>query len=190
MASFEAAMPVIYAHEVGPNNQFYSSHELDAGGPTAYGITLATYSAWLKRTATVEDMKAMSWDTAKQIYRFVYWGVIQGDSIKSDALATNFMDMAVLRGVVAATKTLQGCVGTVADGHMGPKTLKAIEAQNAGVLIVDYFIASQKALANLVVMKPSQIVFLNTWMRRVSDMLVPVSAALRQPAVAAKPQAA
>ena len=175
MASFENALSVVLEHERG-----FSNHPQDAGGPTNWGITLATFSAYLKRTATLEEVQAMPLEMAKQIYRVSYWGVIQGDSIRSDALATNFFDMAVLRGVVAATKTMQGCVGVTTDGYMGPKTLAAINAANPSDLILSYYLASQAALVNLVVIKPTNLVFLNGWMKRVGDMLKPVGVALRQ----------
>lgn len=170
MATFELAVDKILLHEGG-----YVSNVFDAGGPTNRGITLATYSAWLKRTATVDEVKAMPLSVAKEIYRVSYWGVIQGDTINSEAVASALMDMAVLRGVVAATKTMQSCVGVVADGLMGPKTIAAINAAAPGPLLITYFAASQRALAALVVAKPTQVIFLSNWMGRAVDMLQPLT---------------
>lgn len=177
MASFDNAVSLVLEHERG-----FSNHPLDAGGPTNWGITLATYSAYLKRTATLPEMIGMPIEAARQIYRVSYWGVIQGEGIRSDALASNYMDMAVLRGVVAATKTMQTVLGVTSDGLVGPKTMAAINAKPPSDLIIAYYIASQAALANLVVVKPANLVFLNGWLKRVADMLKPVTVALRQAA--------
>lgn len=184
MASFENAISLVLTHEKG-----YSNHPLDAGGPTNWGITLATYSAFLKRTATLPEMIGMPVEAARQIYRASYWGVIQGDAIRSDALAANLMDMAVLRGVVAATKTMQTVLGQTADGLMGAKTMAAINNTPPTDLIIAYYLASQAALTNLVVVKPTNIVFLNGWMARIGDMLKPISVALRQAQSSSTPKA-
>ena len=46
----------------------YVNHPNDRGGPTKYGVTHKTLSRYLKREASIEDVKHMTEETAYEIY--------------------------------------------------------------------------------------------------------------------------
>jgi lysozyme family protein len=47
----------------------FVNHPADRGGPTHYGITQATLQAWRGRAVSEEDVRALSVEEAKAIYR-------------------------------------------------------------------------------------------------------------------------
>jgi len=54
----------------------YSNDPSDSGGPTNYGITLADYQKYINRQGTASDVKGMSIDDAKTIYKTKYWDAL------------------------------------------------------------------------------------------------------------------
>lgn len=112
--SFNRAIDRILAHEGG-----YSNDRLDPGGETKYGIS--------KRAYPNEDIKALTRDKAKAIYRRDYWDAIKGDQLHP-ALAFQVMDAAVNHGGSWASKTLQRAAQVTVDGKIGPKTIAAANA--------------------------------------------------------------
>lgn len=112
--SFNRAIDRILAHEGG-----YSNDRLDPGGETKYGIS--------KRAYPNEDIKALTRDKAKVIYRRDYWNAIKGDQLHP-AVAFQVMDAAVNHGVSWASKTLQRAAQVTVDGKVGPKTMAAANA--------------------------------------------------------------
>ena len=75
-ASYEAALARLLAHEGG-----YSNHPSDPGGPTNFGITIVDYRKYVKPGATAADVKAMTLDEAKKIYRAKYWDAQRCDEL-------------------------------------------------------------------------------------------------------------
>jgi len=68
---------------------------------------------------TVEDVAP--------IYEKNYWGRVKGDDLPS-GLDLCVFDFGVNAGTGRAAKYLQTMIGTVADGGIGPNTLKAVAA--------------------------------------------------------------
>lgn len=90
----------------------YSNNKFDNGGPTNFGITLATFSKSIGRPATVAELKKIAPETVSAIYRRDYWLAIGADALPAgvDLLA---FDIAVNSGVgralqwLAETRNLQ-----------------------------------------------------------------------------------
>lgn len=61
----------------------YSNNPSDPGGPTNYGITLADYRRYIKSNGTASDVKGMTVDQAKTIYKLRYWDTIGCDNLPS-----------------------------------------------------------------------------------------------------------
>jgi lysozyme family protein len=59
----------------------YSNDPADPGGPTNYGITIHDYRAYINPHGTAHDVKHMSVDQAKSIYRSKYWDAVGGDNL-------------------------------------------------------------------------------------------------------------
>lgn len=114
---FDGAFERLIGHEGG-----YTLGVGDPGGETNFGIS--------KRAYPHIDIKALTLEGAKAIYRRDYWDAVRADDLPADLRFTVF-DAAVNSGNGQAIKWLQAAVGTTQDGILGPVTLKAVAgAQN------------------------------------------------------------
>jgi hypothetical protein len=70
-STFEKAMQFVLPHEAG-----YVNHPNDKGGPTNRGVTQATLSGYLGRPATIDDVKNLDEQTARDIYKTKFFDPI------------------------------------------------------------------------------------------------------------------
>ena len=75
-SSYDDALRRLLAHEGG-----YTNHPADPGGPTNFGITIYDYRRYVKPGATEGDVRTMSLDEAKAIYRTKYWAAQRCDEL-------------------------------------------------------------------------------------------------------------
>lgn len=144
----------------------YSNHPDDRGGPTKYGITQDVLASYRGKAVNESDVKNLTLQEAKLIYRQRYWNPLSCDQIRSPILASLLFDQGVNRGIGAAAKTIQKCVGVKVDGMIGPQTLEAINAQTSRDLAFKFVCESQESYARIVQNNTSQAVFLVGWLRR------------------------
>lgn len=120
---FEKAFDRLIGHEGG-----YSNHPSDPGGETMWGVT--------KRVAQANGysgaMKDLPRDTAKSIYRAMYWDAVKADQLPP-IVRFDVFDGAVNSGVSQSTKWLQRAAGVVDDGVIGPKTIAAAFMEVASI---------------------------------------------------------
>lgn len=114
---FDLAFKSVIGHEGG-----YIDHPSDPGGETKYGIS--------KRVYPSEDIKNLTLDRAKVLYRRDYWDKLHLDDLP-DRIRFDLFDAAVNSGVSTAIKFLQKACEVDADGKIGPKTLAAVGAISA-----------------------------------------------------------
>jgi lysozyme family protein len=127
---FDACMPFIFKAEGG-----YSDNPADPGGPTNFGITLATLRAYEgDPNLTADDVKKLTPAVAKEIYRTAYWNRMQCGALPA-GLDLEVFDFGVNSGPAESVKTLQRLVGVTQDGSVGPITLAAVGQFNVGDLI-------------------------------------------------------
>ena len=90
--NFQEAMKLVFKWEGG-----YSDTPGDPGGPTNYGITIATLALYRKARVTPADVKALTRLEATSIYERYYWDAINADQLPNgvDILA---FDIAVNMG--------------------------------------------------------------------------------------------
>lgn len=114
--NFDQAFDMVIDREAG-----YVNDPNDPGGETNYGIS--------KRSYPHEDIRNMTLERAKWIYRRDFWKKAKCDELP---WPVNFQvfDAAVNSGVRAAVKWLQKAVGVSADGVIGPKTLAAVRSHD------------------------------------------------------------
>lgn len=116
--TFDEAFDRLIGHEGG-----YVDHPDDPGGATNWGIT--------ERTARAHgydgDMRALTRETARRIYRESYWDRARADQYDG-AIGYQLFDAAVNHGIGNAVRMLQRAVGVADDGAVGPVTLVAIQA--------------------------------------------------------------
>ena len=116
MSNFDNAFLLILGAEGG-----YVNDPVDPGGETNFGIS--------KRAYPNVDIKALTAETAKAIYKADYWDRVKGDDLPWP-LSLYVFDCAVNQGVDVAKTLLQKAIGTVQDGVIGPNTLRAIQKAN------------------------------------------------------------
>ena len=110
----------------------------DAGGATAWGVTLSTYAAWRRKQGiadtTVSDLASASKDGLAKLIRAEYWDAVHGDELPAgvDLLVYDF---GFGSGSGTSCKVLQAVLGVPADGALGPKSLGAAAAMDRGDLI-------------------------------------------------------
>jgi len=114
--TFDEAFVRLIGHEGG-----YVNDARDPGGETKYGIS--------KRTYPGEDIRNMTLERAKDLYRRDFWWAAGCDAVP-DAVKFDLFDMAVNSGVKTAIKNLQRAVGVEPDGVIGNVTMQAIGAMN------------------------------------------------------------
>jgi lysozyme family protein len=132
--NLERCLNLTFNHEQG-----YVNHPNDPGGPTNHGVTIRTLAAARGRKVSIDDVKRLSKEEAKQILIEMYWKPIRGDELPS-GLDYAVFDFGVNSGPARAVMELQKLVGTAQDGIMGPKTLAAVKNYPGGTekLIQDY----------------------------------------------------
>lgn len=94
---------------------------------TKYGISAMSYPHL--------DIKNLTLDQAKAIYRKDFWGRFKGDEINSGWVRFNVFDACVHHGVGNGIRCLQRAVGVADDGHVGPLTLGAANIMDAGIVV-------------------------------------------------------
>lgn len=122
--NFDKAFERLIGHEGG-----YVNDPRDPGGETKFGISKRSYPA--------EDIKGLTLERAKAIYRRDFWGVAGCDAVP-DAIKFDLFDMAVNSGPVTAIKTLQRSAGVTPDGLLGPITLQALNSTPAPRLVARF----------------------------------------------------
>lgn len=165
MSDFDYAIKFVLKNEGG-----YSDHPNDRGGATNFGITQATLARYLKRPVSKADVKEMSFDLAKDIYKAFYWNPLALDQVEDKVLATAIFDQGVNFGIGAAAKRIQKILKVTVDGFIGIKTLKAINDSDARELAITFIKESQLSYAYIVRRNKSQTVFLVGWLRRTHEL--------------------
>ena len=155
----------------------YVNHKNDYGGPTNMGITQDTLSRYYGRRATIDEVRNLSVDQAKEIYERQYYSNPRLDMLPT-AIQPIAVDTAVLFGPRKAIMFLQSIVNQAGfgpvneDGIMGPNTKNAIDA--AFQAMKNYFINAvvEERIdfhRNRVAQDPSQGVFLQGWINRAEN---------------------
>ena len=99
------------------------------------------------------------------MYKKNYWDAVSGDLLPSGLDYAAF-DFAINAGPAASRKMIQRALGVVADGAIGPNTLKAINEADAKELIQKFSDAKTtfyKGLGNF-------NVYGTGWLKRVADV--------------------
>jgi len=89
----------------------YVNDPNDPGGETNWGISRRSYPD--------VNIKALTRDGAKEIYRRDFWLRISGDKLP-DSVTFQLFDFAVNSGIETAVRYLQRAIGVADDGHWGP----------------------------------------------------------------------
>ncbi len=122
------------------------------GHEGGYGNTPKDRGNWTSGTIGVGELKGTKWgiaahayptldiknltrEQAKVIYKRDYWDKIRGDELPA-GLDFQVFDAAVNHGIRKAVELLQRSVGSPADGLIGPKTVAAAKAAKPSAVMV------------------------------------------------------
>jgi len=108
----------------------FVDHPKDPGGMTNLGVTRSAWEAYLGRSVTEADMRALTPEVVKPFYKAMYWDRIKADSLPSGVDYAAY-DLAVNSGPSKSAKFLQEIAGVPVDGVIGPKSLEAIQSCDA-----------------------------------------------------------
>jgi lysozyme family protein len=128
--SYDVSLARLLQHEGG-----YTNHPADPGGPTNFGITIYDYRKYVKPGATAADVRRMTVEEAKSIYRAKYWDAQRCDELPAGVDYAVF-DYGVNSGIGRSKKVLQRVVGVTADGVLGPQTMRAVGRSDPKTVIV------------------------------------------------------
>lgn len=159
-----------FEHVVGVEGS-YVNHPNDRGGPTKFGITKATLSNHRGHPVTATDVKNMSLDEAKAIYKKGYWDPLKLDQIENGPLKYILFDQGVNFGPSVAAKRIQELVKVPVDGRIGAATIAAINKLDDKKLALDFVKKSQHHYVAIVLRNHSQLVFLKGWLNRTHKLL-------------------
>jgi len=131
MADFNKAIVITLKNEGG-----YINDPLDKGGETKYGISKKSYPDL--------DIKSLSIEQAKEIYKKDFWDCLKCNFIENQKLANKIFDMSVLMGIKNVVKKLQlviclkYCVNITIDGIIGIETLNYINGHKSDIIYEEF----------------------------------------------------
>lgn len=110
MSAFDDIIDKTFTFEGGYQNfandtANYNSLQQLAG--TNHGISAIAYEQYLKRPPTVADIKAITKDIAKAVYKKLFWDKVQGDQLKNDSVAHIVFDSHIGSGGVGLKQVRQ-----------------------------------------------------------------------------------
>ena len=119
--NYQNCLDIILHHDGG-----YVNHPEDPGGMTNLGVTKRVYEDWVGYAVSEHTMQNLTKEDVAPIYEKNYWGRLKCDDIPS-GLDLCVFDFGVNAGTGRSAKYLQRMIGTVADGGIGPNTLRALD---------------------------------------------------------------
>lgn len=184
VASFDEAIKVVLKHEGG-----FVDDPSDRGGATNYGISsrfLNIYSLdeSLKKEIDfnrdnyidAEEIKKMSKDTAKEIYKKCWWDKFKYGKLLDQDLATKIFDIAVNIGPYQAHKILQEAINNkinhfpiAVDGIIGNKTRNATNLIDPKILRKEFITLVSDFYKELCNKNVNFRKYLQGWLNRVND---------------------
>lgn len=111
--NFDQAFDRLIGHEGQ-----YVDNQFDPGGETNWGIS--------KRSYPNEDIKHLTRNAAKEIYKRDFWDRIHADRMPP-SVSFQVFDFAVNSGIETAVRYLQCAVSVADDGHWGPVSQSALD---------------------------------------------------------------
>jgi lysozyme family protein len=147
----------------------YVNNPNDNGGPTNFGVTQETYTRYLGRAASINDIKTMPIAHARDIFKKQYYFAPKINLLPEE-LQPVVTDACVLYGPKRAIIFLQKVLNVAQDGVLGPATAKAATdfiAAHGIVEVVNDYVEERIAFCERIVARnPSQKIFLKGWKNR------------------------
>ena len=156
MGNFDKAIVKTLAKEGGSR---FTDDPVDRGGATKYGISQRSYPHL--------DIRNLTEQQAREIYKRDYWDRVRGDEITSGTIAENIFDTCVNMGVRTGSRLAQLALDIEpADGIIGSQSLAVINQTDEELFISNYTIAKIARYAHICNKDRSQSKFLLGWLNR------------------------
>ena len=149
----------------------YVDHPDDRGGPTKFGITLATLEAWRHRLVTAEDVAGLDEEEAREIYTGEYLVKPRVHLINNAQLRVFALDSAVQHGPGRAIRWMQKIVGVPVDGILGPVSLGIINQVEPDGLYRKMVAERCRYYGRIITKDPTQAVFAAGWANRIAEFI-------------------
>jgi lysozyme family protein len=162
---FDIAIARVLDHEGG-----FTANPLDRGNWTSgtigkgvlkgtkYGISAMSYPNL--------DIKNLTWEDAKAIYKRDFWNPINGDKLHC-GVSYQLLDFAINSGVGAAVKAYQRALGVKDDGQFGPASLAAAAKMSVNDQILNVIAERLEYM----VKATSWLTFSKGWVKRIAANL-------------------
>lgn len=169
MADSQKLVPFILSWETDK----YTNNKYDKGGPTKYGITLATwrrvgYDKNGDGVLNEKDVKLLTEDDFRCVFKHNFWDACQADNINDQNVANMLVDFAYNSGISRASKYIQKIVGARVDGVVGAKTIGKINGYDLGQKALFDSLKNERIKFLKKIGVGTQKVHLKGWLRRVS----------------------
>lgn len=156
--NFEQIITNVLKNEGG-----YINDPTDMGGETNFGIS--------KRSYPDVDIKNLTSDQAKTIYKFDFWDKQQYNNIDNIIIAAKIFDLSVNMGASKANILIQRALRSVGrkvneDGILGIATLNAINVTSSTELLAALRSEAAGYYRSIVASKKEQSKYLNGWLNR------------------------
>ena len=162
---FDAAFQDVIGIEGG-----FVDHPADRGGPTKFGISQRAYPDI--------DIRNLTLEAAKELYRADYWNPLHLDEIQSADVCAELFECGVNQGLGWAAINVQEALNFLGfavrvDGRLGPVTVDAINSytlrssDHRRALVIAMNGEQYGRYKQIVKSNPSQAVFTRGWMKRI-----------------------
>lgn len=157
----------------------FVNHPADRGGPTNFGVTLATLGDWRGTKVTLADVQKLKKEEARTIFGTLYYSRPHINALP-ELLQPIVFDMSINHGPATAIKLLQEVLNNSGapcdvDGGIGDETVASAKkaAKALGDALVNRIVARRIELFQAIVDgDASQKVFLAGWLNRAREFQV------------------
>ena len=160
MADFEQAFQRLMKDE----GFVLTNDPVDRGGQTYAGISRKNHPKWVG-WKFVDAGDTPPTDLVREFYREKFWGKVHGDTISSQRVAEVFFGQFVNMGL-PAIQLAQECVGVIADGKVGGKTLAALHKLDEETFLMRFALANIARYHAIGMRDKTQRRFWPGWIRR------------------------
>jgi lysozyme family protein len=171
MNNFDFAFAYTFKNE----GTVYTDNPDDAGGPTKFGITLRTYRSYYGK-GEAADIQNLDIDTAKSLYRALYWEPLSLGKLESVFQCIALFDTSVLYGTRTAAVMAQKAINTFGydlklDGLLGDKSVELLNETRGPEFIKAYSTLVLQRIDEVILAFPKNEVFREGWTRRADRLL-------------------
>lgn len=144
----------------------WSDRPNDLGGPTMLGITKRTLEAYRGRQVTLAELRALTPEEARAIYRKVFVEAPGFMSVQDDRTRALLVDYGVNSSPKRATQALQRALGLDDDGIFGQRTKATLAKADRAFVYREVLVQRLLLLFSIVAANPSQMENAKGWARR------------------------